>query len=203
MYFSWTDIDEIHGDHFKKANVEKTAFTNLISLNELSIENGVKTIELIEIDKTPFFWINNKQLFHAKNGNLKPEISKEEAIKIANNSVVESLEFKEINELNEVGKHHEFRSRKLPVYAISYKGKENVVAYVSKLNGKFLGVRHNDWRIFDFLWMTHTMDFEGRDDFNTLTLRIFSLFGLFTVISGFWLWFISSPTIRRFRKKRR
>ena len=26
MYFSWTDIDEIHGDQFKKENPEQAAF---------------------------------------------------------------------------------------------------------------------------------------------------------------------------------
>ncbi|WP_196886783.1 PepSY domain-containing protein [Aureivirga sp. CE67] len=202
LYFSWTDIDEIHGDQFKKENVEKTSFQDLISFEDLNINNGIKSVEIIEIDQKPYYWINNKQLFNAENGKIKSGISEEEAIKVANSRIIESLEIKEVNELTEVGKHHEFRGRKLPVFAISYKGKDNVTAYVSKINGKFLGVRHDNWRVFDFLWMTHTMDFEGRDNFNTLTLRIFSLFGLFTVISGFWLWFISSPTIRRFKKNR-
>ena len=35
---------------------------------------------------------------------------------------------------------------------------------------------HRDWRWFDFLWMTNTMDYQRRDDFNTLLLRAFSLF---------------------------
>ena len=45
--------------------------------------------------------------------------------------------------------------------------------------------------------MTHTMDYEGRDNFNTLVLRAFSLLGLITVFSGFLLWFTSSPSIRK------
>jgi hypothetical protein len=48
--------------------------------------------------------------------------------------------------------------------------------------------------------MTHTMDYEGRDDFNNTVLRIFSLLGLITVFSGFSLWFVSSPTVRKFIK---
>jgi predicted RND superfamily exporter protein len=52
--------------------------------------------------------------------------------------------------------------------------------------------------------MTHTMDYEGRDDFNTTVLRAFSLLGLLTVFSGFLLWFTSSPTmIRYFGKKKK
>ena len=34
--------------------------------------------------------------------------------------------------------------------------------------------------------MTHTMDYQGRDNFNTIVLRAFSLLGLITVLSGFY-----------------
>ena len=80
----------------------------------------------------------------------------------------------------------------------NYKSDENLKAYISIKNAKFQTVRHRDWRWFDFLWMTHTMDYEGRDDFNNTVLRIFSLLGLITVMSGFSLWFVSSPTVRKF-----
>jgi len=49
--------------------------------------------------------------------------------------------------------------------------------------------------------MTHTMDYEGRDDFNNLFLRIFSALGLITVLSGFVLWYISFPSVRKISKK--
>jgi hypothetical protein len=45
--------------------------------------------------------------------------------------------------------------------------------------------------------MTHTMDYEGRDNFNTIVLRVFSLLGFITVLSGFTLWFTSSLRIRK------
>ncbi len=71
-------------------------------------------------------------------------------------------------------------------------------AYVSKKDGAFQTVRHRAWRWFDFLWMTHTMDYQTRDDFNTLLLRSFSLLGLLTVLSGFTLWFATSVRWRKF-----
>lgn len=49
--------------------------------------------------------------------------------------------------------------------------------------------------------MTHTMDYEGRDNFNTVVLRAFSILGLITVLSGFLLWYTSSLTIREKNKK--
>jgi uncharacterized iron-regulated membrane protein len=51
--------------------------------------------------------------------------------------------------------------------------------------------------------MTHTMDYQGRDNFNTIVLRVFSLLGLLTVLSGFVLWFTSSKTIRKLIKNKK
>ena len=89
----------------------------------------------------------------------------------------------------------------MPAFVISYDDPTNLKSYVSVDDASFRTVRFRDWRWFDFLWMTHTMDYEGRDDFNNLVLRIFSLLGLMTVLSGFVLWYISSNTIRKTRKR--
>jgi len=73
--------------------------------------------------------------------------------------------------------------------------------YVSAETGKVESFRNNKWRVFDFLWMMHTMDYKSRDNFNNFLLRTFSLFGLVTVISGFALYFVSSKPIRSMKKK--
>ena len=125
-------------------------------------------------------------------------ISEEDAIYIATNYMKEGLEISNVETIYDTGKQHEYREKLLPAYVINYKSDENLKAYISIKNAKFQTVRHRDWRWFDFLWMTHTMDYEGRDDFNNTVLRIFSLLGLITVMSGFSLWFVSSPTVRKF-----
>ena len=133
-------------------------------------------------------------MVHAKSGLIKSKISEEEALNVASNHMIKSLEVSSVDLITEVGKHHEYRGRTLPAYVINYEHPENVKAYVSATDGSFQRVRHQSWGWFDFLWMTHTMDYEGRDDFNTIVLRAFSLLGLITVLSGFLLWYVSSPT---------
>jgi len=49
--------------------------------------------------------------------------------------------------------------------------------------------------------MFHIMDYRTRDNFNHLLLQSFSLFGLLTVLSGFVLWAVTSPTLRGRRRK--
>ena len=202
LYFSWTDINDIHGDHFKNLEYKSKSFNNLISPSQLDISKGINTIALRDISNTPYYWINDKQLYNAVNGNLKNSISKEEALYIAKNNMKSGLEVDTIEQIDEAGKHHEYREKLLPAYVISYKSDEALKAYVSIKDGKFQTVRHRSWRWFDFLWMTHTMDYEGRDNFNTIVLRAFSLLGLITVLSGFLLWYTSSPSIRKLLKRK-
>ena len=202
LYFSWTNLDDIHGDTF---NIEKkdVYFENLLGLPFSEYSNlKVKSIELRDIAEKPYFWINDSILIDATNGKIKEGISKTEALIIAKNYIVPELKVSQIDLIQTVHEKHEYRNKKTPVYRISYHGDDHVTAYVSKEDGKFQSVRHDRWRIFDFLWMTHTMDYEGKDNINNLTLRIFSIFGLLTTLSGFLLFFTSNKKIMQFFKKK-
>ena len=201
LYFSWTDINDIHGNQFKNLEYKSKAFYNLLSPSQLKISEGIHKIEVRDIDNKPYYWVNDSQLYNAIDGSFKEMISEREALYIANNHMKEGIEVLGIEQINEVGKHHEYREKLLPAYVISYVSNENIKAYVSVKDGKFQTVRHRDWRQFDFLWMTHTMDYEGRDNFNTIVLKTFSLLGLITVFSGFLLWYTSSQSVRKIIKK--
>tara|TARA_R110001583_G_scaffold158611_1_gene310520 strand:- start:4661 stop:5392 length:732 start_codon:yes stop_codon:yes gene_type:complete len=199
MYFSWTEIGEIHGDQFRNEAALLPAFEDLISPTIFKDSAKINSLELRDIAGKPYYWINKKILVNARTGIIKKGISKEEALKVAEQNMLPNLRVRSIKEIKEVGGHHEYRGRPLPAYVISYETSENINSYVSITDGSFQTLRHRNWRWFDFLWMTHTMDYKGRDDFNTIVLRTFSLMGLITVLSGFVLWYISSPTIRKLR----
>ena len=202
LYFSWTNIDSIHGDHFINSDYKPKVFNNLISPTKLAVPQGVKSIELRDIGNTPHYWINKKQLFNAVNGNSKSGITETEALQIAKTYIRNDMKVKSVEKIDKVGKHHEYRERLLPAYVISFQGDDALKAYVSVDDGKFQTIRYRGWRWFDFLWMTHTMDYEGRDNFNTTILRIFSLLGLITVLSGFLLWFTSSLSVRKLLRRK-
>ena len=202
MYFSWTNIDDIHGDQFLNLEYVPKAFQNLISPSQLNNPEGIRNIEIRDINNEPYYWINNQKLYNPTTGEAKKYISKEEALYVAKNYMKDGLEVAGIQKITEVDDHHEYREKLLPAYVISYETDEALKAYVSVTDGKFQTVRHRAWRWFDFLWMTHTMDYDTRDNFNTLVLRAFSLLGLITVLSGFLLWYTSSPTIRKLKKKK-
>ncbi len=201
IYFSWTDIDEIHGDHFRMEEPLITRFDNLIPPLSEDGPEGITSLELRDIGGKPFYWINESYLLDARSGEKREGITEKEALQIAGAHMLPELEVKSVERIESAGKHHEYRERPLPAYVISYDSPKDVKAYVSIEDGAFQTVRYRDWRWFDFLWMTHTMDYQGRDDFNTLLLRGFSLMGLITVLSGFILFYLSSPTIGKIRLK--
>lgn len=202
MYFSWTDLDEIHGDHFKRKEIQQTAFTDLPGTDELALDHPVSSLQLLDIGGTPHYWIDESALYNALTGEKRSGISREEALQVASSYMRSDLEVAEVKMIREVDAHHEYRGKPLPAFEIRYQTPENIKAYVAVSNGAFQTVRHRSWRWFDFLWMTHTMDYNTRDDFNTTLLRAFSLMGLVTVLSGFILWYISSPTLRGWRRKK-
>ena len=200
LYFSWTNLDEIHGDQFRNQAMNHTMFTDLMSPTEIANTSDIMFLEFRDIANVPYYLINQTQLVNAQSGTLKMEISKEEALQVAQKNMIAGLKVQGIERITETGKHHEYRGGPLPAYVISFDTPGNIKAYVSIADGSFKTLRHRDWRWFDFLWMTHTMDYEGRDNFNNVILRAFSLLGLITVCSGFTLWYVTSPTMRK-RKK--
>lgn len=199
LYFSWTDIDEIHGDQFLRAKIIEPSYSDLIGVDEIA--QKISSLTLVSINQTPYYWVNGSSLYHARTGELKTEISEDEALQVAENRLIEDLKVKKIEYITATDAHHEYRERPLPAYAIHFDHPEKLIAYVDAKSGQFQRIRHERWRWFDFLWMGHTMDYQGRDNSNNLLLRIFSLFGVFTVLSGFVLWGSSSPTLRKLLRK--
>jgi hypothetical protein len=135
-------------------------------------------------------------LADATSGEIRQPLTKEESIALAKDYIVSSAKVKAVKLINNIDGHHEYREYPLPAYAVSFEDPDCTV-YISTERGTFQAIRHDQWRAFDFLWMFHTMDYESRDNLNNWLLRIFSICGLLTVLSGFTLFFVSSRTLKR------
>ena len=215
LYFSWNNIDSVHGDHMRKSPHFISASSTLVSpaegINELKTRqpvDSIHSVQLISVIGKPLYQIvyfagptegvhhhTHYALADAETGTLRGPLTKEEATAIAKDNVVSSAEVAQIELLKNTDGHHEYRERPLPAYAVTFKNPDCTV-YVSADRGTFQTIRHDQWRAFDFLWMFHTMDYAERDNFNNWLLKILSLFGLFTVLSGFVLFVISSKTLK-------
>jgi hypothetical protein len=216
LYFSWNNIDDVHGDDMRK-NPHFISTSSALVSPEKSIQDlkakqpvdSIHSIQLVSIVGKPVYQINyfsghTGEIHHhthcaladASTGLLRDALTKEESIAIAQDNVVSSAEIQGVELIKTTDGHHEYRERPLPAYAVTFKNPDCTV-YVSTERGTYQTIRHNQWRAFDFLWMFHTMDYAGRDDFNNWLLKALSLFGLFTVLSGFFLFIISSRTLKK------
>lgn len=82
----------------------------------------------------------------------------------------------------------EYRSGPLPAYAVSFDHDRGMTLYVDANTGQITARRNTPWRVFDFFWMLHTMDYQGRDDFNHPLLTTFSVLAIATSGTGLSLW---------------
>lgn len=211
LYFSWTNIDEIHGDFQHKHPSHLSGNFNLISpaitFGKLGYKvDSIHTVQLFSILGKPFYTLQfftgkdlKKVLADATTGEIRATISKEESIKIAAESFNGNPKLKSIEYITTTNGHHEYREKPLPAWAVTFEHPTNTTIYVSAEGGKVESFRNNKWRIFDFLWMGHTMDYKSRDNINNWLLRLFSAFGLITVISGFVLFWVSSKRSKRLK----
>lgn len=94
----------------------------------------------------------------------------------------------------------EYRGRPLPAWRIVLGDGAGTVIYVDAETGEVTARRNNLWRIYDFLWSLHIMDYRERESFNHPLLIAAALIGLLTVISGATLW--SLRLSRRLRRRR-
>lgn len=216
LYFSWNNIDNVHGDHLRKHPPLLSGEINLISpnnalaqLNQESKINSIISLEVVNVLNKPTYRITylvNKTnekvaLVDGETGNLRGELTKEEAVSIAESLYIPESKIDRVEYITEVDKHSEYREKPLPAWAIFFDHPDAPAIYIGATTGTFEAIRHDTWRTFDFLWMLHTMDFEGRDNFGNKLLQAFSVLGLITVMSGFVLFYISSPTVRKIKKK--
>jgi uncharacterized iron-regulated membrane protein len=81
----------------------------------------------------------------------------------------------------------EFRGGPLPVYQVSLNDWRDTRLYADAYTGKVLARRNRFWRVYDFFWMLHIMDFKNRTDMNNYFLKVLSLGALGIVLSGYFL----------------
>ena len=210
LYFSWNNMKDVHG----KTLVDKAEYNFAFEYNEPVrklfnvIQEPIKSVEAIVVHKDSLLRVatSSKNYLLKLNINqysVKESLTESQIRAFVESRLKEKIEIKEVTYLTKenISKSHEYREKPLPVYAVTLDHPTNTKVYVHPELAKITSVRNDNWRRFDFLWMLHVMDFETRDHITNWTLRIFSVLGLATIFSGFYLFYLSSPTIRKIKKK--
>ena len=94
------------------------------------------------------------------------------------------------------------REHKLPIWRVDFADDASSSFYVSGATGKLLERRNTTWRIWDFVWMLHNMDYVNRTSFNHPLIVVLAFGIIWLAITGFWLLFRTKwkPDLRRLQR---
>ena len=127
------------------------------------------------------------------------KIEPEQALKIVAQETF--LRPESVSEITEDKSGSEYRGRSLPLYKVESKNQDNekINVYVDPFSKKIVAIRSTQWRIWDFMWGIHIMDWNERDNISNIFLKIFSILALASALSGIYLFFNSSNRRRAAR----
>ena len=192
LYMVIVDLDFIHGDPLVK-NMQQAVTvpgSNLLSMDALrSKYPDASRIDLKQVMGKPFFAVTTakaRYLLNPETGAVISPLNEETARDIAtfhfngnaqilNASLITSDPPKEI------------QTRRLPLWRIDFNDRYSTSFYIDPYTGRLATRRHQYWRIFDFMWMLHIMDYDERSDAHNLLLKTAQVTGLIFAITGLWL----------------
>jgi uncharacterized iron-regulated membrane protein len=206
LYFSWTNIKTVRGDDVRK-EVKRLQLPDSISsigpaiqalqqqypnalVDQVQLVNNASMLPLYQIRYSVGEKVHHLMV-DAQTGKTQASIDENKAVEIAKQTILRKTNLVDVYKVTSTNGHHEYREKPLPAFAVVLSGETNCTVYVGEETGLVHSIRNNQWRVFDFLWMLHIMDFKERDNINNWILRISSLMGLITLLSGYALYFIS------------
>ena len=71
-----------------------------------------------------------------------------------------------------------------PVWRVDFDDRFHTRLYISQNSGEVRARRNDIWRLYDFFWMLHIMDYEERENFNNPLVMTASAAGLIFALSG-------------------
>jgi hypothetical protein len=192
VYFSWTELSWIRGESLKRSppsHSQAVDWRRLSSvLENLEAQQPIEQIEVFPLLGKAALRLklrNGSFLLLSAEGQILPPLDRTQAVALAKEAFRSPAEVQAIEYLTAVPPGHEYRGKPLPAWAIRFAHSWHPTVYVAAERAEVTAIRHDGWRVFDFLWMLHTLDFQGRDDFNNPWLRVISLLALAMVASGY------------------
>jgi hypothetical protein len=81
----------------------------------------------------------------------------------------------------------EVRGRAAPLWRADFDDWHQTTLYLQPDTGALVARRHRLWRLYDFLWMLHIMDYGERESPTGAVPRLATVLGGTTILSGVWL----------------
>ncbi|MEQ1494713.1 MAG: PepSY domain-containing protein [Novosphingobium sp.] len=197
------DKDKVGGHDAEMAHSHPLPEGGYFAVANLPRGEGATSLVLRDLGTTPVYELHTNQgvrIFDATSGE---RIAVDEALVRDVASMMNQAPVRQVSLLSKP--NLEARDHAGAMWRVDFADAENSSAYVSAETGRFLVMRGDTWRTWDFFWMLHNMDYVNRKSFNH-PLIIFVAFGvLWASGTGFYLLFksFSKADFRWLRRRRK
>lgn len=181
------DIDEVHGDHLHHQQtlalpVDQYQYSLQTVL--MSYTTVPKQVKFISVKGEPVYKLEGDATHYvsALSGQPMPALTSEDIKTIATALFTRTAPVAGMVELEKLPM--EARPLKPPMWRVDFADSDNTTFYIHPVSGELLRVRSDIWRLFDFVWMLHIMDYEEREDFNHPLLLAFAVSALLFTFTG-------------------
>ena len=186
VVMTWFHLDLVRGERnaFSSPPPELVTTSYASPGGVIAQTDGATRVELRSLLGRPVYEVSfygGEALFDAMTGEAISPISEETARQVAKTDFIGDGELKTIALLEDPPK--EYRGS-APVWRADFDDRQNTRIYVSTQTGEIIARRNDVWRLYDFFWMLHIMDYGGRDNFNNPLVKGMSAAGLLFALSG-------------------
>lgn len=202
------DIDIIHGDHLVKPtepalmSLRSTNLTDYFTaLAKANSDASAISLKAPFGQPTYFVELDGERIsVDATSGMPSPRVNARSAERFAQqyytgtSAIVRSV-------LIEQDPPSEIGARRLPIWRVDFDDLWQTSFYISAGTGELVTRRHALWRVFDFMWMLHIMDYDEREDVNNWILRVVASLGFLLVVTGVWYLYYRLNVRHWFRRK--
>lgn len=196
FYMVAVHIDTIHGDALvRHSSSPRLPLASLASpMPALAGRTDVEEVRLIRLLGRPVWRVQTAKerfLLDASSGSPLPPPSPADIRQIARATFTGVAPIVSLRRLDRLPQ--EVQTRKAPLWQIEFAGWNRPTFYADPATGEIVSRRHALWRVFDFAWMLHIMDYDARENVNNPLLRIATLSAAAMAMSGAWLLYWSFP----------
>lgn len=184
IYFAFNKIELVRGEQYLiEQKVSKLNLKEVESSFSGKNVNFVRRLDewIIKVETDSGFSYTDLQ------GQNLDELNAEEVREVVRQST--NLKPLMVQRIDKPEIRAEFRGRNLPIFKVATSTTDNINVYVDAFTGEVTAIRSDSWRIWDFLWGAHIIDYSERENINNFLIKILSILALISSLSGIVLFF--------------
>lgn len=187
LFFAVAPIERVRSEHMKTAGppAPVTVEVAAAGLQRVSDAGPAERIEVRTLLSRPVALVmpheGRTRLYDLTSGRQVSPIPAALAVRIAEADHAGEQRASQVRLVTEASP--EYRGA-LPAWRIDFDDGANRALYVAQDSGVVAARRSTLWRVFDFLWGLHIMDFKNHEDFNTPLLIGATALALVMIVAG-------------------